>query len=266
MPDDKKFFAGVVVLGYPGETPDEKRKSNIFTPIDGLLQEENPNEIYPKILKEAFQVYECTWVRELDNAQIDIFVEGGHPGPYHNFNGITSEYGAHFILKVEKILMKEKFYNSISEGVTSHNFPPVPTNFGFRDSMHFFQSQFTRPISLDIPKKEVDLTSVRYAADRADDVVKFTDEAIKPLVNAPRIFLPMILRGCVKWAKEHNVTLITEKEMAIIKENRKKFAKNFPNKKGLVLIVISLLIFGLIIFSFHKGILFKNSVNFSPEL
>jgi len=79
MPDDKKFFAGVVALGYPGETPDEKRKSNIFTPIDGLLQEENPNEIYPKILKEAFQVYECTWVRELDNAQNDILWTGCTP-------------------------------------------------------------------------------------------------------------------------------------------------------------------------------------------
>ena len=249
MPDDKKYFKGIVKLGFPGDTPEEKRKNNIFTPIDGLRQEENPNEKYPKILKEAFQVYECTWVRELDNAQNDVYMEE-YPGPYHNFNGITSQHGAHFILKVDKILLKEKYYNSINQGVTRSNFPPVPTNFGFRDSIHFFQSQFSRPQCEDIQKKEVNISSVRYAADRVDDVVKFTDEAIKPLVRVPRIFLTLVLKGCVKWAKEHNITLITEKEMEIINAERKKNKANSVYRVfnlyyllGLIVILIGLLIF-----------------------
>jgi hypothetical protein len=221
MPDNKKYFKDIVALGFPGDTPEEKRKLNKFTPIDGLLQEENPNEKYPKVIKEAFQVFECTWDRVLDNAQNDVFMEE-YPGPYHNFNGITSKHGAHFILKVERILMKEKYHDSIMNGVTRYNFPPVPTNFGFRDSMHFFESQFSRPLCEDVPKKEVDISSVRYAAERADDVVKFTDDALKPLVAVPRVFLPLVLKGCVKWAKENNVTLITEKEMNIINEQRKK--------------------------------------------
>ena len=53
------------------------------------------------------------------------------------------------------------------------------------------------------------LESVRYAADRADDQVKFTDEACEQLLNVPRVFLPTVLRGCVDWARENGVTLVT---------------------------------------------------------
>ena len=255
MPDDKKYFKGIVALGYPGDTPEQKRKLNIFTPIDGLRQEENPNEKYPKVIKEAFQVFECTWDRELDNAQNDVYMDE-YPGPYHNFNGITSKHGAHFILKVEKILMKEKYHNSILQGVTKYNFPPIPTNFGFRDSQHFFESQFSRPLIEDVPKKELNLSSVRYAADRADDVVKFTDDAIKLLVNVPRVFLGLVLKGCVKWAKENNVTLITEKEMNIINEQRKKKKAEMMSKSGWIIwVIIGAILVGLVSFLLYN---FKN--------
>ena len=63
---------------------------------------------------------------------------------------------------------------------------------------------------------------MRYAADRIDDKVKFTDEACAMLVNVPRIFLPTALRGCVSWAKENGVTLITEEHMNIINDKRSK--------------------------------------------
>ena len=240
MADDKKYFKNIVQLGFPGDTPEEKRKLNMFTPIDGLRQEENPNEKYPKILKEAFQVFECTWDNKLDDAQNDIFMEE-YNGPYHDFNGITSKHGAHFILKLDKILLKEKYNNAILNGVTRNNFPPVPANFGFRDSLHFFESQFSKPLMEDVPNKEVELSSVRYAADRVDDKVKFTDEAIKPLVKVPRVFLGLVLKGCVKWAKEHNITLITEKEMAIINEERKKNKGNFLKNKNFIFPIIILL-------------------------
>ncbi len=69
------------------------------------------------------------------------------------------------------------------------------------------------------------LDSVRYAADRADDTVKFTDGALKTILNVPRVFLPLVLKGCVDWAKENGVTLITEKEMAIINDKRSKEKK-----------------------------------------
>ena len=42
------------------------------------------------------------------------------------------------------------------------------------------------------------------------------------LVKVPRPFLNTVLKGCVKWAKENNVTVITPKEMAIIQDKRSK--------------------------------------------
>ncbi|KAG4102139.1 hypothetical protein H8356DRAFT_1651913 [Neocallimastix lanati (nom. inval.)] len=221
MPDDKKYFKNIVALGFPGDTPEEKRKLNKFTPVDGLLQSEDPEGKYPKILKEAFQVFECTWMRELDNAQDDVYREE-YPGPYHSFNGITSKHGAHFILKIEKILLKEKYHNAIINGVNRYNFPPLPTNYGYRDSLHFFESQFSKPLCEDVPKKEVNLDSVKYAAHRADPDIQFTDDALMEIVGVPRIFLGLVLKGCVKWAKENNVNVITSKEMKIISEQRKK--------------------------------------------
>lgn len=220
--DSKKHFKEAVRLGFPGDTPQEKMKDCIFTLIDGKKAKENPSEQYPKIIKEAYQVFECTWVKELDNAQDDK-VEEEYKGPYHNFNGITSEFGAHFILKIDNILIKDKYYDAIINGVKAGNFPDVPVDYGYRDSKNFWYTKFKRPISVPIPKnKGVGLDSVKYAAGRIDDEVKFTDEACSMLVKVPRPFLNTVLKGCVKWAKENNVTLITEKEMQIINDKRSK--------------------------------------------
>ena len=73
---------------------------------------------------------ECSWVKELDNAQDDK-VQEEYEGPYHNFNGITSKFGAHFILKIDHILLKEKYYDALINGVNRHNFCPLPTNWGY---------------------------------------------------------------------------------------------------------------------------------------
>lgn len=74
-----------------------------------------------------------------------------------------------------------------------------------------------------IPKsKGISLDTVKYAASRIDENIKFTDEACKKLVKVPRVFLNVVLKGCVSWAKENNVTLITEKEIQIIQDKRSK--------------------------------------------
>ena len=221
LPYSKKIFKEHVRLGFPGDTPEEKMKDFKFHLEEGQSQINDPENIYPKVITEALQVFECTWVRELDNAQDDQVLEE-YNGPYHDFNGITSKYGAHFILKIDHILMKEKYYDAIINGVTRKNFCPLPTNWGYRDSKNFWCSGYRRSDYEGIPDKEVDLTSVRYAAERADDVVKFADDALMMLVKIPRPFLKLVLKGCVDWAKQNNCTLITEKEMKIINENRKK--------------------------------------------
>ncbi len=221
LPYSKSNFKEHVRLGFPGDTPEEKMKDFKFHLEDGLSKQDKPNEAFPKVISEAYQVFECTWVKELDNAQNDK-VQEEYEGPYHDFNGITSKYGAHFILKIDHILMKEKYYNSIIDGVTSKNFCPLPTNWGYRDSKNFWCSDYRKPSAEGIPDKEVDLTSIKYAANRVDDKVKFTDDALKMLVKVPRPFLKLVLTGCVNWAKENNCTLITEKEMQIINDKRSK--------------------------------------------
>ena len=221
MPYNKKIFKECVRLGFPGDTPKEKMKDFKFTMIDGESSKDYPEEVFPKVIDEAYQVFECTWVKELDGAENDQ-IEEEYNGPYHDFNGITSKYGAHFILKIDHILMKEKYHDAIINGVTSRNFAPIPTNWGYRDSKNFWCSGFKTAHAEGIPDREVDITSLRYAAERADDVVKFTDDALKMLVKVPRPFLKLVLKGCVDWAKENNCTLITEKEIAIINDKRSK--------------------------------------------
>ncbi|MBQ4000471.1 MAG: hypothetical protein II643_05695, partial [Oscillospiraceae bacterium] len=85
--DERKTFREVVRLGWPGDKPAEKMKDCKFTLEDSLLAEQG--ETRPKVVKEAFQVIECTWMRELDGADRDQPFDGDfYEGPYHDFNGL----------------------------------------------------------------------------------------------------------------------------------------------------------------------------------
>lgn len=223
IPDDKKYFKEAVRLGFPGDTTEEKMKDCIFTLEDGLMAIKDPTNCYPKVVAESFQVMECTWMRELDNAQNDkAGLLEGYPAPYHDFNGITSEFGAHFILRIDKILMKPKYRQTIINGVKSKGFPRVPVDYGYRDSKNFWYTRFTTPHAQLLPIREGNIQSVRYAADRIDDKIKFTDEALTKMVKVPRIFLNTALKGCVKWAIENNVTTIDAHHMDLINDKRAK--------------------------------------------
>lgn len=221
--DETKYFKEAVKLSWPGDTPEEKMPKCKFVLEDSLMQELNPDQKFPKVLKEAFQVIECTWVRELDNATDCKPGElNGYEPPYHDFNGITSKFGATFILKIDKILMKEKYYNAIINGVRAKDFPRMPVDYGYRDSKNFWFCKHKKPIAELLPMRQASLESVRYAADRVDDKVKFTDEALMLLLNVPRVFLPLVLKGCVKWANENGKTLIDVEEMQAINDKRSK--------------------------------------------
>ena len=222
--DDKpKTFKEAVKLSWPGDKPSEKMPKCNFKLEMGLVQEENPEDIRPMVLTDAIEVIECTWVRELDGAQNDQPGQlNGYEGPYHDFNGITSKFGAHFILKIDKILIKKKYCDAIINGVTAKDFPPLPVDYGYRDSKNFWFHRKTKMRAELLQMRQASLESVRYAADRADDKVKFTDEALKTILNVPRVFLPLVLKGCVEWARENNVDLITEEHMKIINDKRAK--------------------------------------------
>ena len=123
LPDNKKYFKETVRLGFPGDTSKEKMAKLSLTLEDSPTDKERP-----QIVSEAFQVFECTWISELEEAFNDKAgnLEGYEP-PYRYFNGITSKMGAHFILKIDKILMKDKYRQSIIDGVKGKNFPKMPS-------------------------------------------------------------------------------------------------------------------------------------------
>lgn len=222
IPDKKKYFKEAVRLGFPGDTTEEKMKDCIFTMVDSDLKGKRPQYV-----GESFQVFECTWDDSLENAFEDKAgkLEGYEP-PYRNFNGITSKFGAHFILKIDRILMQEKYHNSIVNGVKSNNFPSVPVDYGYRDSTNFWYTKFSKPISEKIPDKgDGDVKTVIYAANRIDDKIKFTDEACAKLTKIPRIFLKAALSQMVEIAREEGISLIDEKALDIINDKRRKEKK-----------------------------------------
>ncbi len=221
LEDSRHDFKETVRLGFPGETPEEKMKDCKFELVKGLAEGDRP-----LVIKKAFQVFECTWDDTLENAfedKVKVGMLDGIEGPYRNFNGVTSKFGCHFILKIDKILMKEKYYNTIINGVKPSGFPRVPVDYGYRDSTNFWYTKFRRPIAEKIPGgKEANLDSVIYAANRMDDKIKFTEDACRTLVKVPRVFLKLVLKGCVDWARENNVTLIGSEEMQKINDKRNK--------------------------------------------
>ena len=225
MPEGRGYHKKIVAQGWPGDTPAEKMKNFGFTLEDGLCIAADPATPRPKVVAEAYQVFECTWMSDLENADEDIgrqLVDGCYPPPYKNFNGITSQYGAHFILRIDKVLMKPKFYDNIINGVKGRLWPNVLICHGYRDSKNFWFAKTPRLVPELLPIRNATLSSVRYAADRTDPDVHFTDDALEMLLNVPRIFLPTVLKGCVAWAKEHGVTEVTAAEMKIINDKRAK--------------------------------------------
>lgn len=222
IPDNRKYFKEAVRLGFPGDTTKEKMKDCIFTLINSEIESDRP-----QIVAESFQVFECTWDDSLENAFEDKpgNLEGYDP-PYRNFNGITSKFGAHFILKIDKILMQEKYHNSIVNGVKHNNFPAVPVDYGYRDSTNFWYSKFKKPIAEKIPdKNNGNVASVMYAADRIDPDIKFTEEACARLTKIPRVFLKAALTQMVNIAKEEGITIIDEAALEIINDKRRKEKK-----------------------------------------
>ncbi|MBR0211143.1 MAG: hypothetical protein IJQ46_02010 [Oscillospiraceae bacterium] len=221
--DDKPAtFKECVKLSWPGDKPGDKMPKCNFR-LEKSQVEEETGEQRPQVLTDAIQVIECTWVRELDGAQDDQpGVLDGYQPPYHDFNGITSQFGAHFILRVDRILMKKKYSDAIINGVRSRDFPPLPVDYGYRDSKNFWFHRHRRMLSELLPIRKASLASVRYAADRIDDKVKFTDDALETILNVPRVFLPVVLKGCVAWAKENGVELINAQHMQIINDKRAK--------------------------------------------
>lgn len=222
--DDRKSFKELVRLGFPGKTPQEKMKDCRFKLIKGAAEGENR----PLVLENAFQVIECTWDDSLDNgaeSKKHIGELEGVEGPYNNFNGITSKFGCHFILKMDKILMKEKYANALKNGLKRGSFPKVPVDYGYHDSKNFWYMRFGElapsyePIAA---SNNGTVETVMYCAERLDTKVKFTKEACEMYTKIPRPFMKAALTQIAEIAEQNGITVI-DKEAAIrIGEIKKK--------------------------------------------
>jgi flavin reductase (DIM6/NTAB) family NADH-FMN oxidoreductase RutF len=185
IPFDKKFIKNCVMLGFPGETTTEKMKNSKFTIVPSQR-----GDTFPGIVAEAFQVFECTWDKSCD--------------PYEDPDTLE----IHFVLRVEKILMKPRWHDALIEGKAV--FPSMPIDYGFRNNTSFWVCGHGKPYAEKIPKgKGQDINVVIYQAKRTDPDVIWEKEACEKLVKVPRVFLPKVLKACVDTAKAQGVTTIT---------------------------------------------------------
>lgn len=223
--DDKKSFKELVRLGFPGKTPQEKMKDCKFNLVKGIAEGERP-----LVVEDAYQVIECTWDDSLDNGKESRKHIGeleGVKGPYNNFNGITSEFGCHFILKMDKVIMEEKFANNLKNGLKRNSFPRVPVDYGYHDSKNFWYMRFgglmpqCEPIAA---SNNGSVETVMYCAERLDTKVKFTKEACELYTKIPRPFMKAALIEIAQIAEENNIEVI-DKEAALkiaeIKKSKK---------------------------------------------
>jgi len=203
IPDDKKYMENCVMLGFPGETTEEKMKNSIFTlvPSKRAQEEQNTGKKYPEIVAEAFQVFECSVCPDIP---IEIDEE-------------TNE--CHMILNVERILLKSRYKKTLLEG--SNDFPRVPVDFGFRNNAYFWFMKSSRPYKVGIPEaKKVKASSVKFAAERCDPDFLWTDEACERLVKVPRIFLTKVIREVNAQAQKAGIKTITAEFLDKIRDKR----------------------------------------------
>ncbi len=221
--DDRKYFKEAVRLGFPGKTPQEKMKDCFYELIKGEAEGERP-----LIMKDAYQVIECTWDDSLENGFLAKKhlgeLEGVEP-PYNDFNGITSKFGCHFILRIDKILMEEKYADNLKKGLKKNSFPPVPVDYGYHDSKNFWYKKFRgfSPVCEAIADSNAgSVDSVLYCAERLETKVKFTKEACEMYVKIPRPFMKAALLQIAQIAEENGIDVIDKEAALKIAEIRKQ--------------------------------------------
>lgn len=221
--DDRKYFKEAVRLGFPGKTPQEKMKDCIYKLVKGEAEGQRP-----LIIEDAYQVIECTWDDTLEDGYKSKEhigeLEGVEPS-YNNFNGITSKFGCHFILKIDNILMEEKYADALKNGLTRTAFPNVPVDYGYHDSKNFWYKKFKSilPTSEGIAESNAgSVESVMYCAERLDTKVRFTKEGCEAYVKISRPFLKAALLQIAEIAEKNGIEVIDKEAAQRINELRKK--------------------------------------------
>jgi flavin reductase (DIM6/NTAB) family NADH-FMN oxidoreductase RutF len=200
IPDKKKYMKNCVMLGYPGETTEEKMKNSIFTLALSDLDSSGDTR-RPDLVREAFQVFECSW----DDSYPLTDTEG------------AIEY--HFLLRIDRILLTPKWKQCLQKG---RGFPRMPVDYGFRDNNQFWFASHSRPYRVPIPaSKETTILAVQYACTHYDPDVVWQDDACRQIVKVPKIFLKKVIAGVVDAAKKEGITEITPDFLEKVRDKRR---------------------------------------------
>jgi flavin reductase (DIM6/NTAB) family NADH-FMN oxidoreductase RutF len=185
---DEAMIKTILNFGYPGQEPEEKMKDNdCFTLIESPTPGRESSDIYPKIIQEAYQAYECT----LDVDRI-------------NENPILRDSpSAHLLLNIDNILVKESWKKNVDG--SGDSMPRAALTYGFRGANTFWFGAPEPAYKLPIPDKGPKDDVVHYVANRLDDEVRFTKDACKQLTGIPKAFLEQALKGIVAEAKKRDV-------------------------------------------------------------
>jgi len=201
IPDEKKYMENCVILGFPGETTEEKMANSVFSLFPSMRSDNGNGGTYPEVVEESVQIFECTWDKSYPNQLI--------PGCDN------------FLLKVDSIQLRKKYKDAIIRGMDEKSFPKLPIDYGFRDNIYFWFAEVKRPYKVRIPEdRGTDVNFVMYAAKRFNPDVEWTEEAAAKIVSVPRIFLNRVLEGVVKAAQAEGVTVITPEFMDKIRDKR----------------------------------------------
>lgn len=192
----------ILKFGYPGQTTAEKMEYNTFELIESPTPGRESSDIYPKILAEAYQVYECT-----------LDVERIKENPI-----LRDSPSAHLLLNIDNILVKEKWMAHVDG--SQDTMPNIPLTYGFRGGSTFWFGEVQPAYKLPIPDMGPNHELVHYEANRLDDEVRFTWEACKQLTGIPNAFLQNVLTGIVKQAKARGVTNVDEDFIVALNKER----------------------------------------------
>ncbi|MGI9308803.1 MAG: hypothetical protein ACR2P6_06055, partial [Gammaproteobacteria bacterium] len=189
-------------FGFPGQTVDEKMAYNTFELIDSPTPGREPSDIYPQILAEAYQVYECT---------LDVKRIAENPI-------LRDSPSAHLLLNIDNILVAEEWVEPLDGN--GDKMPHIAMTYGFRGGSNFWFGEPQQAYRLDIPDMGANHELVHYEANRLDDEVRFTMEACKQLTGIPNNFVRNVLEGIVRQAKERGVTNVDEEFVLALNKER----------------------------------------------
>lgn len=189
---DEDHIETVLKFGYPGQSTADKMAYNTFTLIDSPTPGREANDVYPKIIAEAYQVYECT-----------LDVERIQENPI-----LRDSRSKHLLLNIDNILVKQRWLGGVDG--SGEAMPRVAMTYGFRGGSTFWFGAPEPAYKLPIPDMGANHEVVLYEANRLDDEVRFTEAACKQLAGVPPAFVRTVLEGIVKHAKARGVTEVDE--------------------------------------------------------